>query len=135
MEAVIMSIYRKIASEDVRKGDTIRATFMANGLVATREGVAHGKSPSGVITTVEGGYIGCETSNLYLVDRPKPVLPTEPGSVIIATKVRDLTGEWAMALVGKNWYSAGRVCGLYAHTPERIQEWIPAKIVPAEATP
>ena len=66
------------------------------------------------------------------VETEKPTLPTEPGSVIIATEVRGVTGKWRMFLgPGGHWFSAGPIGACYHHSPNHITAWTEAVVVPA----
>ena len=61
-----------------------------------------------------------------------PALPTEPGDVIIATKVRGETGKWEMVLddIGE-WYASPKIEGRRWHHPDEITAWTEAMVVPA----
>ncbi len=70
------------------------------------------------------------------VQPEKPALPTEPGSVIIATEVRGETGRWPAFLEPDGtWATSERVGGRVWHRPERITAWTRARVAPAATTP
>lgn len=57
------------------------------------------------------------------VQPKKPVLPVEPGSVIIATEVRGERGEWRMFRTPGYWVSQDAIADWWEHYPEDITEW------------
>ena len=66
------------------------------------------------------------------VEPEKPALPTEPGSDIIATEVRGVTGKWRMFLDSDlDWVSPEKIDGHYWHRPECITVWTETVVVPA----
>ena len=65
-----------------------------------------------------------------------PALPTEPGDVIIATKVRGVRGKWRAFLAPYGlWVTSERVGDHVGHRPDHITASIPARIVPVAAAP
>lgn len=69
--------------------------------------------------------------NVPMQAEPKP-LPTEPGSVIIATEVRGVTGKWRMLLDDDGeWSGPESIGGWGHHCPDRITAWIEAVVLPA----
>lgn len=82
--------------EDVRKGDTVRVERENNGLKFTREGVAS-RPVDGFRdwTTESHGYLNMDHAGakITILSRPKPALPTEPGSVILI----EINGEQVAA--------------------------------------
>lgn len=68
---------------------------------------------------------------------PKPALPTEPGSVVLARRVRSesVTGPGAVLLRGQSywtsWPSLGESESIY-HPDEHVEDWVPATVVPTE---
>lgn len=76
-----------------------------------------------------------EYAGVKVQPEPKP-LPTEPGSVITATEVRGVKGEWQMILRDDgDWLSAKSIGGYYWHYPEDITDWTEARVVPVTAAP
>ena len=76
-----------------------------------------------------------EYAGVKVQAEPKP-LPTEPGSVIIATEVRGVKGEWRMFLYeAEVWVSPVRIDGNWWHEPERITAWTEAVVLPARVVP
>ena len=70
------------------------------------------------------------------VQPEKPALPTEPGSVIIATEVRGVRGEWRMLLDDDGeWSGPEPIGGWGHHNPDRITAWIEAVVLPVTAAP
>lgn len=70
------------------------------------------------------------------VQPEKPALPTEPGSVIIATEVRGVTGKWRMILDDQGeWVSPEAIGGWRWHRPKHITAWTEARVVPAATAP
>ncbi|MEU3847175.1 hypothetical protein AB0E44_09280 [Micrococcus terreus] len=58
-------------------------------------------------------------------------LPTEPGSVIIATEVRGVKGEWRLLLnEDRDWWSPARINGRMLHNSKQITKWTPVDLVP-----
>lgn len=73
----------------------------------------------------------------FRLPEPRPALPTEPGSVVLATMVRGvrLTEPVLLHREAFNspiWSSALPIDGRSAHRPENITDWTPAVVVPAE---
>lgn len=128
---------KKVGIEEVRKGDLIRVHTKSGGTSTTVEGVAHYRGSSGGWSTEDWGaliYNDKDDQRIYLLERPAPQLPTEPGSVIIATKVRGAVGEWvALYDAGGNyWTTQGVAGGATVHVADQITEWRPAKVVEPE---
>lgn len=130
-----------IEREDILPGDTIKATTDAHGVTQERSGKVAYQNADG-IRTDEHGYIwfsGWADKWVFdLIDRPKPALPTETSSIIIATRVRGVDGCWPMFLRKHSehhlsWWAVEGINGFMGHDPEDIEEWTLAKVVPAEA--
>ena len=70
------------------------------------------------------------------VEPEKPALPTKPGSVIIATEVRGVTGKWVLVLddIGE-WYASPKIEGRRWHRPGHITAWIETVVLPVAAAP
>ena len=77
---------RPIAWEDVRVGDTIERRWTSKGVAYSSRGTVAKIDGSTLATldTAEGGVVAFQYGgkSLFLIDRPKPELPTEAGSVI-----------------------------------------------------
>lgn len=72
-----------------------------------------------------------ELLGVELPPLPK-LLPTRPGSVIIATEVRGMEGEWRMILDHNGgWYSAELISGRRYHLRESVTAWTEARVLPA----
>ena len=70
------------------------------------------------------------------VQPEKPALPTEPGSVVIATELRGVEGRWQMMLDDDgDWSSGERVRGHRWHRPNHITAWIETVVLPVTAAP
>ena len=70
------------------------------------------------------------------VQPEKPALPTEPGSVIIATEVRGVKGRWRMFLdQDGEWYASPKIEGRRWHRPGHITAWIETVVLPVTTTP
>lgn len=133
----------QIRYEDIRKGDTIRATFTRKGIKVSREGIAesvHYTFPySNIWITPNGGYLAYDKPNhnwkgytLTLVDRPRPPLPTVAGSIILASKINNLGFATPKILVlgyDDYWHT---LIPEYTFKPERVLEWEHAKIIPTK---
>jgi hypothetical protein len=136
LEALGAGTGKEIGEDEIRKGDRIRVHTTSGGWRnITVEGVAARRSSSGAWSTEDWGALTYSENagkhRIYLLDRPVPKLPTEPGSVIIATKVRGAVGEW-VALYdagGAYWTTQGVAGGNTVHQAEQITEWRPAMIV------
>lgn len=122
-----------IKFEDIREGDRIRVTFDDDDITLT--GVASELSAVWWYTPKGRFLAASETvAVITLLDRPKPELPTEPGSIIIATEVRGVKGRWELYLRSeRNWIAVDGIDGYRYHDPKHITEWEPAKIVPVGA--
>lgn len=128
----------EITADEIRKGDRIRVCTQRGHSATTVEGVASLKGSAGGWSTEDWTSLtyGDKASHprIYLLERPARQLPTEPGSVIIATKVRGAVGEW-VALYdagGAYWTTQGVAGGATVHVAELITEWRPAKVVVSE---
>jgi len=107
----------EIKFEDIQVGDVLRVVAVYEGVSTQRSGTVAKRSDYGV-STVEGGqlyYCGwAGKPTFYLIDRPKPPLPTEPGTIIIAEMPNETvtlilqTDKW-FSLDGEGYYSAEAV--------------------------
>jgi hypothetical protein len=121
---------------DVKVGDRVR--LFQNGYTVDMKVAEMGTDPCRVIIRARecalGGIVVLKGAEVYRRRVPKPKLPTEPGSVIIATKVRGVKGRWSMMLtpfiVGDHspWISESRIDDEMWHGPADIQEWVPAEV-------
>lgn len=132
-ELITEPIGQVIKFEDIRKGDRIRVTFDDDDITLT--GVASELSAVWWYTPKGRLLAASETvAVITLLDRPKPELPTELGSVIIATEVRGVKGRWELyRYIDDVWLSARTIERRDSHFPEHITEWELAKIVPVGA--
>ena len=95
----------------------------------TRTALTEAAKKAGV--TTDQARIILEAAGV-IVQPEKPALPTDPESVIIATEVRGVKGEWRLFLdQDGEWYSAERVEGHHwYHQPEHITAWTEAVVLP-----
>ena len=126
---------RPIAWEDARVGDTIEQRWTSKGVACSERGTV-AKIDGSYLDTAEGGAIAYqyEPRGLLLIDRPKPELPTEVGSVIVNATIRGVPGQVATlvdAYAGQFWRTSITLAGMYAHDPEHITEWTLGKVVSA----
>lgn len=127
---------QEINFEDIRKGDTIRREWTSGGITQTVEGVAHLLDFEGDWCVKQGGYLTDKTrtdirSNYYLIDRPKPQLPTKPGSVLVEATLTDGRTVGPLILDRDGWVAfQGHVCTWL--NPAEILSFTPGKIVEAD---
>ncbi|GAA2546046.1 hypothetical protein HD598_002119 [Neomicrococcus aestuarii] len=127
---------REIEFKDIRVGDTIRREWVRRKVEWTSKGEITAVHADDLCVEVEGEGLWCQRDGktYILVNRPTPKLPTEPGSVIIATKVRGVEGKWRMMLaMYEVWLSPERINDTQWHTDDNIQEWTLAEVF--EVTP
>jgi len=136
---------------DIRKGDRIRRTEVEHaGTSTVTTGVVYNNTVYG-FDSEEGTCLAWKSDDedeeitLELLERPKAKLPTEPGSVILAKKVRGTKGNFTLFLRAQNesnkanWSSVERIEDkdwggtYYWHPEERIEDWELAKVVKTEA--
>ena len=120
---------------DVRPGDWVKAEYLLRGGKYPFEGEAWEDRSGhlrvgGTIIRFEAGGI---PSSIRLVSatRPAPALPTEPGSVILASRVRGVELDPPLVMLRRHsgWMSPRPINGCVWHEPERVQEWVPAEVV------
>lgn len=134
--------YPVIAFKDIQKGDTIAAVRKYSNALKSTMGVADMQANYGIASDywyTEGGAItlvnsGMADTTIHLVDRPKPELPTETGSVILIKQydgavleeplvsVLDTYGDWFVPKGDDNKaVNLAWLCG----KPERakVQDW------------
>ena len=120
---------------DVRPGDWVKAEYLHGGGEHPFEGEAWvGESwylRVGV-TIIRWEDEGSQPYIRFIsASRPEPVLPTEPGSVILASKVGgvELDPPVVMFRGYDGWLSPRTINGDAWHEPEHVQEWTPAEVV------
>ena len=126
---------RPIAFDDVRVGDTIEQRWTSKGVAYSKLGTV-AKIDGAYLDTAEGGVVASQykSKKLLLIDRPKPELPTEVGSVIVNATIRGVSGQVATLVEtygGQFWRTSITLAGVYAHDLEHITEWTLGKVVPA----
>lgn len=118
----------KIRFQDIQPGDTIRAEWTFQDIQLTRVGKAYGLKNSDWYTEL-GTQLTQEIreADYYLLDRPKPPLPTESGTIIIAEMPIE-----TVALVRRddNWWSLDGE-GFYATKAVAQRPWKIAKVIEA----
>ena len=122
---------RPIAWEDVRVGDTIERRWTSRGITYSERGTV-AKIDGAYLHAAEGGAIASHYGGKspFLIDRPKPELPIEVGSVIVNATIRGVPGQVAV-WDGGYWATFPPVAGRPYHRPEHITEWTLGKVVPA----
>ena len=129
------AVEQPIAFEDVRVGDAIEQRWTSKGVAYSNRGTV-AKIDGATLDTAEGGVVAFQYGgkSLFLIDRPKPQLPTEVGSVIVNATIRGVPGQVATLMEtygGQFWRTSITLAGVYAHDPEHITEWTLGKVVPA----
>lgn len=115
-----------IAFKNIKQGDTIQQSYTEYGMVKSREGVVVEMSTDGWVND-EGFYVAycpeyaVEGTKYYLVHRPRVVLPTESGTIIMATVLLDGNGPIPMYLDYKRKWV--KIPDGYNQDPENIEEW------------
>lgn len=138
----------EIRFEDIRKGDRIKTEWTTDDTESARTGVVSireqrvGTMPTAWYTAAGRRMTGFrdDTEKYYLLERPKPPAPpTTPGSVIVATEVRGVKGEWRMLayIAGDGsgpveYISERSIRDFIWHRPEHITEWKPATVTADE---
>lgn len=136
---------RPIAREDIRVGDRIRAEWTACGVERTSTGTVDSIDAK-ILRSADGGYIGWiggspDAGTYTLLDRPAPALPTEPGSVILASRIDDVDYDppvpLALAYTVRFHHHPWMLLGDRGdrdrwYRPERIKSWVPARIAPTD---
>jgi hypothetical protein len=119
----------KIERKDIQKGDVVREEWPYLDAIFTVEGVAHSRRTMGMWYTEKGVQLHLESGTSYLINRPKPTLPTVDGTVIIAELLAE-DGPIALVLQdGKWWYLSGG--SFYHPTAVNNGQWKLAKVVEA----
>lgn len=126
----------EILFEDIQKGDVIRRTLeTSKGTRIISEGVAYIKT-EWYWDTADGHTVCYDDDGeqsevlVTLVNRPTPELPTTPGTIIKAKKVRDTSGEHILILNDtSDWRSHVPIEDAlyggtyYWHPAKRIFDW------------
>lgn len=105
---------RTITLDEIQAGDRIRVEWERDGVITTKEGVAHHLSDTGCLIawySEEAGRLTWPHSwpqTITLLDRPMPPLPTEMGSIIRVTEV---------------WEGLSRPTGLYFRADRSTAPW------------
>ena len=131
---------KSIKPEDVRVGDRIRVEWMKGDVFKTWTGTIALIDGDGDPWTQEDWLIGPtfiqerinkgERITITLLDRPKPKLPTEVGSVIHVSECRgEVCDTLAIFDSGGWWNTAESVDGRSFHSPSNITEWEPRNVV------
>lgn len=125
------AVCQPIAFDDVRVGDTIEQRWTSNGVAYSNRGTV-AKIDGSTLDTAEGGTVAFQrgSKSLFLIDRPKPQLPIEVGSVIVNATIRGVPGQVAV-WDGGYWATFPPVAGRPYHRPEHITDWTLGKVVPA----
>ena len=129
-----------IKYEDVRVGDRIRVEWMVDDVLETWTGTVAKVDADGDFESKEGRVIGIsyikenindgEKITITLLDRPKPPLPTEVGSVIHVSECRGIECDTlAMLDHDWHWYTPIPVSGYAFHGTVDITEWEPRDVV------
>lgn len=124
-----------IELNEIQADDTIKVTYSAAGVLVEHTGKVEAvNSLAGTIVTKEGGFLwrsGWEGKPTFqLIDRPKPPLPVQTGSVIIAHRIQGLgTPHIHLALRYDNVWVALSTGKTFS--PSTIMEWTLAKVVEA----
>ena len=127
-----------IKYKDIRVGDRISVEWMMGDVLQTYTGTVAKIERSGGLRSEEGRFIGLSyinkngKSTITLLDRPKPPLPTEVGSVIHVSECRDVKCD-TLAMLDHDWlwYTPIPVAGYVFHDPSDITAWEPRDVVEA----
>ena len=129
-----------IKYEDIRVGDRIRVEWMRGDVLETETGTVVRVDKDGNPRTLSGLFIGPsfikerintgEQVTITLLDRPKPPLPNEVGSVIHVSECRGTKCDTlAMLDSDWHWYTPISVAGYAFHNPSDITAWEPRNVV------
>jgi len=135
---------RPIKAGEVQPGDTVQYECTQMGIAAIytipiSKVVIRDSDHWVLVETAKLGRRGFPANTeLTLLDRPAPQLPTEPGSVITAYEVRGERNEngWRLMYIAcddfaagpDNWISETDIAGAIWHYPENITSWLPATV-------
>ena len=130
---------KTIKPEDIRIGDRIRVEWMTDDILRAETGTVAKIDTDGDLST-QAWFIGpaCiqkrvndgEKITITLLERPKPPLPTEVGSVIHVSECRGVECD-ALALLDDDgwWYTPIKVARDSFHISSDITEWEPRNVV------
>ena len=126
----------------LREGDVIevrRGDITIRGPVGKVQTISDGETTRvHKITTPDGQTllgdlyinIGFRGSEVYLVSRPKPSLPTAPGSVLTRAVIRGEEVEGPIVLdEDGDWRAPLRVDGCWFHRGHHITDWTIGRVV------
>ena len=127
----------------LREGDVIEIRM---GDITTRGPVGKVHTGSGGettrvewVTTPDGQtlwsalFLSLRGSEVYLVSRPKPSLPTAPGSVLTRAVIRGEEVEGPIILdEAGDWRAPLRVAGCWFHRGHHITDWTVGRVVEAD---
>ena len=135
---------QQIKPEDVRVGDRIRIEWMADDILRAETGTVAEIDMDGDFRSQAGWLIGTayikerinrgEQITITLLDRPKPKLPTEVGSVIHVSECRGVECDTLAMLCeefceDKLWRTARWVGGYRYHESRHITACEPRNVV------
>ena len=128
--------YTEIQFEEIRAGDEIRITSYRDDFTAMMAGRADRFSAGTWLTSNGVALIqaspgdGVRSRVIELVSRPaSDGLPQTTGSVVIATLVGGVAGEFPLFRGRAAWHSAQPIGNGWLHHDRDIQAWKPAAIV------
>ena len=126
---------RQITRDEIRVGDRILATYFDSGGIKMTYEFTVADVEGNILKTPEGGEFRLYDVlyDYVLLDRPKPALPTEPGSVIVDVTTGAYTVPVAILLREGMW--SGPASGLdksVVFDSGMIRAWSPARVVKGE---
>ena len=139
-----LNVLREVTDlSTLREGDVIEIRM---GDITTRGPVGKVHTGSGGETTrVEwvttpdgqtlwsGLFLSLRGSEVYLVSRPKPALPTHTGAVLTRAVIRGEEVEGPIILaVDRDWLTTRPVAGCWDHRAEDITDWTVGRVVEAD---
>ena len=125
---------RQITNDEIRVGDRIGATYRDSGGIKRIYEFTVADVDGNTLKTPEGGiFYTYGIRDYILLDRPKPALPTELGSVIVDVTTGAYTVPVAILLREGMW--SGPASGLdksVVFDSGMIRAWSPARVVKGE---
>jgi hypothetical protein len=115
---------------DIQAGDTIRVEWEYDDLQLTRTATVHTfrhgdwRTTGGQLVTVTG-----RDQCMYLIDRPKPKLPTEAGSLVFARIIEGT--QDTLALRADGWWVSLGTGRFFKASEVAAHPWKLAKVVGA----